>query len=186
MSRLAVRWMRLEIVPERIASGRPDQNGSHEQFHAVLKADTARPRAANLHAQQHRFRRFCAEYNHERPHEALGDETPATYYTPSRRALRTTVPYIVYRGHMEIRRVSCVGSISWRQRIFLTEALAGEHVAFEEVDDGLWTVEFATVPFARFDERHGRVHPLATITTGALADKSARAVLGKRRNAKPQ
>jgi putative transposase len=186
LSRLAVWWMRLGIVPERIAPGRPDQNGSHEQFHSVLKAETARPPASNLHAQQRRFHRFCAEYNYERPHEALGDETPATYYTPSRRALPATVPPIVYPGHMEVRRVSCVGSISWRRPIFLTESLAGELVGFEEVDDGLWTVYFATVPLARFDERHGHIQPLATIKKGALADKSARAFTGKNPNAKPQ
>jgi putative transposase len=186
LSRLAVWWMRLGIVPERIAPGRPDQNGSHEQFHAVLKAETARPPAANLRAQQRRFQRFCAEYNHVRPHEALGDETPATYYTPSRRALPATLPAIVYPGHMEIRRVSNVGTISWRHPVFLTESLAGEQVGFEEVDDGVWTVYFATVPLARFDERHGQIHPLATITPGARADKSARAVTGKTHNAKLQ
>src|SRR2546428_60258 len=45
LSRLAVWWIRLGIVPERIAPGHPEQNGSHEQFHAVLKAATARPPA---------------------------------------------------------------------------------------------------------------------------------------------
>ncbi len=63
LSRLAVWWIRLGIVPERIDPGHPEQNGSHEQFHRVLKADTARPPADNAAAQQHRFRRFCAEYN---------------------------------------------------------------------------------------------------------------------------
>ena len=42
-------------------AGRPEQNGSHEQFHAVLKADTARPPAAHCRAQQQRFRRFCRD-----------------------------------------------------------------------------------------------------------------------------
>ena len=43
LSQLSVWWMRLGIVPERIALGHPEQNGSHEQFHSVLKAATARP-----------------------------------------------------------------------------------------------------------------------------------------------
>jgi putative transposase len=63
LSALAVWWIRLGIVPERIAPGHPEQNGSHEQFHAVLKAGTTRPPAATARAQQRRFRRFCAEYN---------------------------------------------------------------------------------------------------------------------------
>lgn len=175
LSRLAIWWMRLGIVPERIAPGHPEQNGSHEQFHSVLKKATARPPSAHLRAQQQRFNRFRAEYNHDRPHEALRDETPAMHYTPSRRVLPTTLPPIVYPGHMEVRRVSSTGSISWRGPLFLSESLAGESVGFEEVNDGLWTVSFATVVLARFDERHRQLQPLAAISTGRSPTASARA-----------
>lgn len=176
LSRLAVWWMRLGIVPERITPGHPEQNGSHEQFHSVLKAETARPPAPNARAQQGRFHRFRAEYNHERPHEALHDQPPATCYTPSRRSLPPTLPPLEYPGHLEIRRVSTVGCISWRNRpVFLSEGLAGETVAFEEIDDGLWTVYFASVALGRFDERLGRVDPIATDTAGRSPTTSARA-----------
>jgi putative transposase len=63
LSRLSVWWLRLGILPERIAPGHPEQNGSHEQFHSVLKADTARPPAPHASAQQRRFAHFCREYN---------------------------------------------------------------------------------------------------------------------------
>src|SRR5437016_1479408 len=63
LSALSVWWLRLGIGLERIAPGHPEQNGSHEQFHRVLKADTARPPASNCSAQQQRFRRFVREYN---------------------------------------------------------------------------------------------------------------------------
>jgi putative transposase len=76
LSQLSVWWIRLGIIPERIAPGHPEQNCSHEQFHAVLKADTARPSAPNCTAQQQRFRRFCREYN-----DALHDQPPASCYT---------------------------------------------------------------------------------------------------------
>src|SRR5438445_3348065 len=92
LSQLNVWWLRLGIVPERIALGHPEQNGSHEQFHSVLKAATARPPAANAAAQQQRFRRFCREYNEERPHEALHDDVPASCYAPSARSLPTRLP----------------------------------------------------------------------------------------------
>lgn len=176
LSRLSVWWMRLGIVPERIAPGRPDQNGSHEQFHSVLKAGTARPPAPNARAQQQRFGRFCREYNHERPHEALQDRVPATCYTPSPRALPATLPALEYPGHMEIRRVSSVGAFSWSDRpVFLSEALAGEHIGFEEVDDGVWTVYFASVAIARFDERQKHIHRIAVVTTGRSPTSSAHA-----------
>jgi putative transposase len=176
LSRLAVWWMRLGIVPERIALGHPEQNGSQEQFHSVLKADTARPPAPNVRAQQRRFDRFAQEYNHERPHEALGDQPPASCYTPSRRALPATVPPMDYPGHFELRRVSSNGCISWKDTaVFLTESLAGDIVGFEEVDDALWTVYFGTVALARFDERQRHLHPIAGITVGRSPTTSARA-----------
>lgn len=176
LSRLAVWWMRLGIVPERIVPGHPEQNGSHEQFHAVLKAETARPPASNLRAQQRRFDRFCTEYNHERPHEALTDQVPADRYHPSPRRLPDALPPIGYPGHLEIRLVSQSGDIAWRGRQeFLSQTLAGEHVGFEEVDDGLWTVYFASVALARFDERTRCFHPMAAITEGRSPTASARA-----------
>jgi putative transposase len=163
LSRLSVWWIRLGIVPERIALGHPEQNGSHEQFHSVLKAETARPPAANAVAQQRRFGRFCREYNHERPHAALANAVPASCYQPSARALPRQLPPLEYPGHVEIRRVSTMGQVGWRGApLFLSEALAGEQVAFEEVDDGIWTLRFATVALARYDDRHRSLHPLAS------------------------
>lgn len=139
LSRLSVWWMRLGIQPERIALGHPEQNGSHEQFHRVLKAETARPPAPTLAAQQHRFRRFCAEYNDERPHEALQDQPPASRYRASPRPLPRQVPRVEYPGHMEVRRVSAVGHVSWGgQPVYLTDILAGEDLGFA-LDPIWWT-----------------------------------------------
>jgi putative transposase len=159
LSRLAVWWMRLGIVPERIAPGHPEQNGSHEQFHAVLKAATARPPAATTTAQQRRFRRFRHEYNEERPHEALADRVPAQLYAASPRPYPRMLPPLEYAGHFEVRRVYANGCLWWRQRVlFVSEALVGQDVAFEEVDEGVWTLYFGTVALARFDERQHRLH----------------------------
>jgi len=176
LSRLAVWWIRLGIVPERIEPGHPEQNGAHEQFHAVLKAETARPPARTAAAQQRRFTRFCAEYNYERPHEALNDETPATQYRPSSRALPRRLPPLEYPGHAEIRHVSTTGCVSWHNApLFVSEALAGEAIAFEEIDDGIWTIAFATVVLGRFDERRRRIHPIASGDRGRSAASPPRA-----------
>jgi putative transposase len=170
LSTLSVWWIRLGIIPERIAPGHPEQNGSHEQFHRVLKAETARPPAPNCAAQQQRFRRFVREYNEDRPHEALDNEPPTIRYEASRRPLPRHLPPLEYPGHMEPRRVGTCGTISWAGApLFLATALAGEYVALEEVDDGIWTVHFATMALARYDERQGRLRPihLAVKTGGA-------------------
>jgi len=174
LSRLSVWWMRLGIVPERIAPGHPEQNGSHEQFHSVLKAETARPPAAHAGAQQRRFARFCVEYNQDRPHEALRNAVPASCFQSSPRALPAHLPALEYPGHCETRRVSTVGTVSWRNRpLFLSEALAGEYVAFEEVDDGIWTLRFATIALARYDERHRSIHPIASPASAGRSASSA-------------
>ncbi len=76
LSPLSVYLMKLGIVPERIQPGHPEQNGRHERMHRTLQAETARPAAANRRAQQKAFERFRQEYNQERPHEALGQQTP--------------------------------------------------------------------------------------------------------------
>ena len=176
VSRLSIWWMRLGITPERIAPGHPEQNGSHEQFHAVLKAETTRPPALTAAAQQRRFVRFCVEYNHDRPHEALALDVPASYYQPSSRPLPTHLPRLEYPGHCEIRRVSNFGCVSWAGRPqFLSNALAGEDVAFEEVDDGIWTLYFASVVLGRFDERQRRIHPIAPMTGGRSASSAGSA-----------
>jgi transposase InsO family protein len=175
LSTLAAWWIRLGIVPERIAPGHPEQNGSHEQFHKVLKAETARPPASSAAAQQRRFTRFCAEYNQDRPHEALHQTVPAQHYHHSSRALPRRLPALEYPGHAEIRRVDQNGYVSWRTPLFVSVALADQPVAFEEVDDGLWTVSFATIVLGRFDERRHQIHPIAAMTRGRSASSAGSA-----------
>jgi putative transposase len=161
LSRLSVWWLRLGIVPERIAKGHPEQNGSHEQFHSVLKTATARPPAAHRDAQQQRFRRFRTEYNYERPHEALDQQPPATQYQASRRPWPGSVPAIEYPGHFEVRRVSSTGVIKFGGHpLFVSHVLAEELIGLDETADGVWTLYFASVALARLDARTHRFQAL--------------------------
>jgi transposase InsO family protein len=52
LSPLALYWMKLGIVVERIQPGHPEQNGRHERMHRTLKAETASPPAPDRTAQQ--------------------------------------------------------------------------------------------------------------------------------------
>lgn len=154
LSRLSVSWIKLGIRPERIEPGHPEQNGSHERMHRTLKQETARPPAPTRRAQQERFDQFRYVYNEQRPHEALSQQTPADLYRPSLRQYPTQVPAPEYPGHFEVRSVRHSGEIKWQgQPLYISEALGGERVGLEEVDDGLWAVYFGPVLLARFDER---------------------------------
>lgn len=160
LSILAVRWIRLGIIPELIQPGCPAQNGRHERMHRTLKARTARPPAATPAAQQRRFTAFRSEYNQERPHAALNGLPPAMCYVPSSRPLPLTIPPLEYPGHFEKRLVSGTGSMSWRhQGIWISEVLAGQYVGCEEIADGEWALYFGPIRLGTFDEHLGRVRP---------------------------
>ena len=154
LSRLAVWWIRLGIRPERILPGRPDQNGRHERMHSTLKAETARPPRASFGAQQRAFDAFRREYNHERPHEALGLEVPASLYRPSLRAYPDRLPEPAYPHHFETRVAYPNGVISFGATQWLVSVcLAGERVGLEPCDDGRWRVHFGWVPIGVLDLR---------------------------------
>jgi transposase InsO family protein len=158
LSLLSVWWIRLGIYPELIAPAHPEQNGRHERMHRTLKAEATRPPAGNLQAQQTRFNHFRTEYNDDRPHEALDQETPASVYHPSPRTLPRTLAPIEYPGHFEVRLVSRNSGIRWKKHwVCVTHTLAGEHVGLEEVDDGFWDVYFGPLKLGRMNERILRI-----------------------------
>lgn len=158
LSRLSVWWIKLGIRPERIEPGEPQQNGRHERMHRTLKAETTQPAARNRRAQQERFDRFQAEYNHERPHEALDFAVPSTYYAPSSRPFPDRLTEADYPSHFEVRRVSHNGDIRWDYaRMSLGRALSGERVGLEPARENWWRVWFHGVCLGVFDERMGGI-----------------------------
>ena len=160
LSRLSVWWMKLGIVPERIEAGHPEQNGRHERMHRTLKQETAQPAAANRRAQQRAFDGFREEYNEQRPHEALGMETPSAVYTRSARAYPARVPEPEYGSALKVRRVQHRGWFSWKsQQVFLSETLTGENIGLLPIDDRFYTVYFAAFPIARLDGHELRILP---------------------------
>ncbi len=161
LSRLAVWWMKLGIVVERIEAGHPEQNGRHERMHRTLKQETAKPPAANRRAQQRAMDKFREEYNQVRPHEALGMQTPAAVYETSPRRFPACVPEPEYPETMLVRGVKHQGQFRWKKHdVFLSEVLWGERVGLLPVDDRWFTVYFAHLPLGRFDSRQLRMSPL--------------------------
>jgi len=159
LSRLSVWWIRLGIRPERIMPGRPDQNGRHERMHSTLKAETAKPPRSSFSAQQRAFDRFQAEYNGERPHEALGQQVPGSLYRPSLRSYPNYLPHPQYPAHFETRRaypngVISFGSTQW----YVSACLADQLVGLEPSEGGSWRVHFGWVPIGLLDPRRAIEH----------------------------
>lgn len=158
LSTLAVWLIRLGVRPERIAPGKPQQNGRHERMHRTLKAETTRPPSATLAAQQRRFNAFMREFNDERPHEALGGKTPASRYAPSPRSYPALLPEVVYPSGLTLRRVRSNGEFKWKgSLLFLSEALVGEVVGLREVGESVWQIQFGEYPLGVLDERRGGI-----------------------------
>jgi transposase InsO family protein len=158
LSQLSAWWVRLGILPELIEPGKPQQNGRHERMHRTLKAETTRPPAGNCRAQQRRFNHFRQEFNHERPHEALDMQTPATRYEPSPRPMPDKLPALEYPDRFEVRYVSANGGIRWNKRwVNVSITCVGEYVGLEEIDDGVWNVYFGPLKLGRLLERHMRI-----------------------------
>lgn len=154
LSRLSVSWLKLGIQLHRSRPGCPQDNGAHERMHRTLKAETTRPAAASLRAQQLRFHRFRQQYNQQRPHEALQDQTPSDIYRCSTRSYPTRMAPVHYPGHFQVRRVRSEGCIKWRgQLLFVSTALCGELIGLEEVEDGIWSLWFMTHLLGRLDLR---------------------------------
>jgi len=158
LSSLSAWWVRLGVLPELIEPGKPQQNGRHERMHKTLKAEATVPPAGNLAAQQRRFNRFREEFNHERPHEALDQQTPASVYIASARPMPNKLPPLEYPDRFEVRYVSANGGIRWnRDWVNVSIVCAGEYVGLEEIDDGIWNVYFGPLKLGRLHERHMRI-----------------------------
>jgi putative transposase len=142
LSRLSVKVIKAGVSRERIAPGKPQQNGRLERLHLTLLKDTATPPAPSLREQLNRFKAFRRVYNEERPHAALGNDTPFDHYAASRRVWDGVLREPEYGLDHQVRRVRHNGEIKWQgQTIFISGALTGEPVGLVEGADG-WTVSF--------------------------------------------
>jgi putative transposase len=154
LSDLSVWWVKLGIRPERIAPGKPAQNGRHERMHRTLKEETAQPPRGNLREQQSAFELFRQEYNYQRPHQALQGRTPAECYQASPRPYNSRLREVVYPSDYEIRWVSDGGQMRWfGSKVFVGRALMGEPLGLQPLEEGRWKVWFSFVELGVFDEK---------------------------------
>lgn len=159
LTELSVWWLRLGLRLERITPGCPQENGRHERMHLTLETSRAREPRAHLGAQQEALGKFRAEFNEERPHEALDWRVPADLYEASPRPYNGQLPPPrEYPEGWAVRQVRGGGQMKWRSKdVALTHALAGERIGLEPRADGVWAVWFEALELGAFDERTGRI-----------------------------
>lgn len=146
LSSLSVWWIEQGIAVEFTGPGAPQENGSHERMHRDLKAEATQPPSANLAAQQRRFERWRYTYNHERPHESLGQQCPAEFYQPSPRRLNEHDKPILYPAGFEVKTVSASGHLAHEGKSYhLGEAFADKRVGLHLNADAQTELYFANV-----------------------------------------
>jgi putative transposase len=153
LSQLSVKVIKAGVLPERIAPGKPQQNGRHERMHLTLLQDTAKPPAGSLREQLERLRVFQNIYNEDRPHEALGNDTPAEHYVLSPRRFDGILREPGYGPDQVVRRVRQNGEIKWNgNTIYISEALVGEPVGLTENADAC-TVSYGPIVLGTISHR---------------------------------
>ena len=157
LSRVSVWLLKLDVLPERIEPGKPQQNGRHERMHRTLKAAT--PPRANLSAQQRTFNGFRNEYNEERPHRSLGGgRRPSEVHRVSQRHFPERLPAMSYPDDFAVRKVRQEGHMKWYGReIFISKTLAGEPVGLKPLEHDRWELYFGKLPLGILDARVGKI-----------------------------
>jgi putative transposase len=177
LSRLSVKLIKAGVTPERIAPGKPQQNGRHERMHLTLLQEVADPPANSLREQLKRLRNFQRLYNEERPHQALDNATPADHYQASSRRFDGILREPDYDDDLEVRRVRHNGEIKLDgNMIYISEALVGEPVALVETEDG-WVVSYGPVVLGTIAYRGDRLRKPKRKGCG-LEDNAARCPQG--------
>jgi putative transposase len=125
LSHLSLWWRRLGIQVEFTRRGAPQDNGSHEQFHRVYKAEVFHRKSPHGPALQRRTDRWLWRYNHQRPHENLQQKLPVQFYRKSPRRYRPLASKPTYPLGWKTLRVTQKGYIRWKSRLRLLSKIAG-------------------------------------------------------------
>lgn len=151
-------WLLKQGVELRYSGvGHPQTQGKVERFHQTLKRRT---KHRGLPTTMGEWKRWAAEfryeYNHERPHEALGNKTPGELYQAvNLRAYQEQPREWEYSGGA-VKRLTRQGMLYYRQRtFFVSEALAAERVRVDELD-GKLLVTFRHLTVREIDLRTGK------------------------------
>ena len=140
----------------------PQTQGKDERFHRTLKADLlARHDFASVAQAQPPFDAFRRLYDHDRPHQALGDAVPASRYVGSPRSWRAPARRFDDAPGASVRTVKAKDEITFQNRFFYLGAAFRTHaVALEPTaQEGLYDVRFHAYRIGQIDLRVPHTKP---------------------------
>jgi hypothetical protein len=152
---LAVWLLKLGVAVLHSRPYHPQSRGKNERFHRTLKAEVfALQRFRDLAEVQRALDAWRTVYNLERPHQALGQDVPASRFRPSYRSMPDRPPEVEYDEHEIVRTVPATKDyIRFKGRLWLVpKAFRGERVAIRPLTvDGQYGVFFAAHRIATID-----------------------------------
>jgi transposase InsO family protein len=159
-TRLSVWLLKLGITVIHSRPYHPQSRGKNERFHRTLHAEVfALRRFRDLAETQRAFDIWREVYNFERPHEALGQQVPASRYRPSERSMPDRLPAPEYDSSEIVRTVSTTKAyISFKGRLWkVPQAFQGERLVIRPTSsDTKYGVFFAAHQVATIDLTSGR------------------------------
>lgn len=114
----------------------PQTQGKVERFHGALEMARRRRGLPPAPERQRWLDEFRQEYNHLRPHDALGGRTPATVWYPSKRSYHPDPPEWEYPSGAEVHRLKASGQLWLQGRLWqVSQALARERVQLIRIEE---------------------------------------------------
>jgi len=151
---LTVWLIRLGVKISHSRPYHPQTLGKDERFHRTLKAELLNYcEDKSIQQCQVLFDQWRSVYNTERPHEALGMDTPVDYYRISNREYPEKLPEIEYGPDDQIRKVQINGIIYFKGKEFrFSRAFKGQNVAIRTTNaDGKFSVHFCNQKIGHID-----------------------------------
>lgn len=151
-------WLMQQGIELRFSGYRhPQTQGKVERFHGSLhRALRYRGRPRRRQDWQSWLDDFRQQYNHERPHEALGMQVPSSRWRASARRFDPRPKSWEYPVGSWVRRIGVNGGL-WlnNKRWEVSRALRKQYVALEQVDERI-LVRYCRTTVREIDLRAGR------------------------------
>jgi transposase InsO family protein len=152
-----VAWLiRLGIKVSHSRPYHPQTQGKDERFHRTMKVELLNHNYySDLEEVAGAFIKWQHIYNTQRPHEALGMDTPISHYKVSPRNYPEVLPVIEYDSNDTVRKITNDGKLSVHGIVFtISRALVGQYIALRPTKiDGIIDVFYCHQKIKTLDLR---------------------------------
>lgn len=175
LSRLSAWWTSLGIRVSFSRPAHPQDNGSHERMHADIAHELEADPAGTPKAQQRIADLWRQQFNHVRPHEAIGMKTPSDLYRSGAQPYRG-VRLPSYPCNHAVRRVTRLGCVHYAGKTtFVSESVSGFEVGVRKTRQGRLAVQFYSLDLGTFDLEASPPHRRPRLIPSHLIPRTKRA-----------